>query len=55
MLDSQDVAFFEENGFLHIPEVFTSEETQELSDELDRLVAEWALTSPGWLTGVFPG
>ncbi len=48
MLDSQDVAFFEDNGFLHIPEVFTPEETQELSDELDRLVAEWALTSPGW-------
>ena len=48
MLDSQDVAFFEDNGFLHIPEVFTPDETQELSDELDRLVAEWALTSPGW-------
>ena len=41
MLNSRKVAFFEDNGFLHIPEVFTPEETQELSDELDRLVAEW--------------
>lgn len=48
MLDSKDVTYFHENGFLHIPEVFGTAETQELSDELDRLVAEWALTSPGW-------
>ncbi len=48
MLSQTDVDFFDTNGFLHIPEVFTAEETQALSNELDRLVAEWALTSPGW-------
>lgn len=48
MLQQADVEFFHENGFLHIPAVFTAGETQALSDELDRLVAEWALTSPGW-------
>lgn len=48
MLTQEQVEFFNENGFLHIPQVFTPEETDRLSDELDRLVQEWAFTSPGW-------
>lgn len=48
VLSDGQVAFYHENSFLHIPEVFTQEETRELSDELDRLVEDWAFTSPGW-------
>lgn len=48
MLTQDQVDFYHEHGYLHIPEVFTPEETQELSDEMDRLVADWAFTSPGW-------
>lgn len=48
MLSQDQIDFYNENGFLHIPQVFTREETQELSDEMDRLVADWSFTSPGW-------
>ena len=48
MLTREQVAFYNEHGFLHIPQVFTPEETSELSDQLDKLVREWAITSPGW-------
>jgi len=34
--------FFEENGFLHVPSVFTPEETDELASDLDRLIQEWS-------------
>lgn len=48
MLSRDQIDFYNENGFLHIPQVFSKTETDELSDELDRLVADWAFTSPGW-------
>ncbi len=48
MLTQEQTLFFHENGFLRIPEVFTAEETAELSAEMDRLVEDWAFTSPGW-------
>ena len=48
VLSDEQIAFYHENGFLHIPEVFTPEETSELSDQMDRLVEDWAFTSPGW-------
>ena len=48
ILSSNQIAFYHENGYLHIPEMFSLEETEELSHELDRLVEEWSFTSPGW-------
>ncbi|MCY4526139.1 MAG: phytanoyl-CoA dioxygenase family protein, partial [Anaerolineaceae bacterium] len=48
MLSQQDIDFYLENGFLRIPGLFTSEETDELADELDRLVQDWSFTSRGW-------
>jgi phytanoyl-CoA hydroxylase len=48
MLTSEQVDFFNEHGYLHIPEVYTPAETDELADELDRLVQEWATTDEGW-------
>lgn len=48
VLTQEQVDFYHEHGFLRIPEMFTPEETDELADELDRLVQDWAFTSPGW-------
>lgn len=48
MLTEEQIQFYHENGFLHIPQVFTREEIDELSGELDRLVQDWALTDQGW-------
>jgi phytanoyl-CoA hydroxylase len=48
MLKREQVNFYREHGFLHIPAVFTSAETDELSEALDRLVQDWAFTSEGW-------
>ena len=48
MLTQEQINFYNENGYLHIPQMFTPEETNQLSDELDRLVQEWAFTSEGW-------
>lgn len=48
MLTKEQVSFYEEHGYLHIPQVFSTEETNTLSDELDKLVSEWAVTNQGW-------
>lgn len=48
MLTQEQIDFYNENGFLHVPQVFNKAEIDELSDEMDRLVADWAFTSPGW-------
>ena len=48
MLTEKQVAFYNEHGYVHIPEVFTHEETDELETELERLVVDWATTDKGW-------
>lgn len=47
-LTQEQVDFFNEHGWLRIPQLFTPAEADELADELDRLVEDWAFTSPGW-------
>lgn len=47
MITKEQIAAYHENGFVHISQVFTKEEIDELSDEPDRLVQDWAFTSPG--------
>jgi phytanoyl-CoA hydroxylase len=34
--------FYRENGYLHVPAVFTPEETDQLADDLDRLIQDWS-------------
>jgi phytanoyl-CoA hydroxylase len=34
--------FFRENGYLHVPEVFSPDETDELARDLDHLIQEWS-------------
>ena len=48
MLSKDQIHSFHENGFLHIPQVFSEDEIHTLSDELDRLIEDWSITSPGW-------
>lgn len=48
MLTQDQVNEFWERGFLHIPNVFSAEETAELSDEMNRMMAEWANETAGW-------
>ena len=48
MLTDEQVEFYDEHGYVHIPEVFTQAETEQLGSDIDRLVAEWATTSKGW-------
>ena len=48
MLTQEQIDFFNENGFLHIPQMFNEDEINALSDELDRLIEDWSITSPGW-------
>ena len=48
LLTKDDTQFFNRHGFLHIPSVFTPEETLELTTEIDWLIDSWAGRSPGW-------
>ncbi|MDT4953660.1 MAG: phytanoyl-CoA hydroxylase [Acidobacteriota bacterium] len=47
-LSQAQVDFYNEHGYLRIPGVFTTAETDELQSELDRLIQEWAFTDKGW-------
>jgi ectoine hydroxylase-related dioxygenase (phytanoyl-CoA dioxygenase family) len=48
MLTQEQINFYQEHGFLHIPAVFSPPELEEISDEMDRLVQDWAVTNEGW-------
>ena len=48
MLTQEQIKFYNDHGYLHIPAVFNPVEIDELSDEMDRLVQDWALTNEGW-------
>jgi phytanoyl-CoA hydroxylase len=48
MLTPEQVNFYHEHGYLRIPALFAPEEIAVLSDELDRLVQDWAITNEGW-------
>lgn len=48
MLTQEQITFFNENGFLRIPQVFTPEEVETLRTELDQLIQDWSTTNMGW-------
>ena len=48
MLTQEQIDFFDENGFLRIPQVYSAAEIDAMSESLDRLIEDWAITSPGW-------
>src|SRR4028119_2480347 len=48
MLNQEQIEFFNENGYLRIPQVYTPQETEAMSRELDQLIQDWATTNMGW-------
>ena len=48
MLTQDQIKFYNDHGYVHIPAVFNAAEIAELSDEMDRLVQDWAVTNEGW-------
>ncbi len=48
MLTREQVEYYHENGYLRIPQVFTSQDIQEMERELDFLMQVWAATWAGW-------
>ena len=48
MLSPDQVEFYHEHGYLRIPQMFSAAEMDDLERDLERLVAEWASTTPGW-------
>ncbi len=48
MLTQDQIEFYTENGYLHIPQVYTPEEVEAMRRELDQLIQEWATTNMGW-------
>jgi len=48
MLTPQQVDFFNDQGFLRIPQVFTPAEMDELDDNLDFLTQNWASEGKHW-------
>src|SRR5689334_9601768 len=47
-LAPEQVAFYHEHGYLHIPAMFTPAETDELSEHLNWLIETWAIKDQGW-------
>jgi len=47
-LTPAQIAFYQENGYLHIPRIFTPAETGELAAELDWMIERWALPDASW-------
>jgi ectoine hydroxylase-related dioxygenase (phytanoyl-CoA dioxygenase family) len=47
-IDDAALSTFREQGFLRLESVFEPDEVAVLSDELDRLIDEWAHESMGW-------
>ena len=40
MLTADEAAFYEEHGYLHIPEIFSAAEVDGMADDLDRLMEQ---------------
>jgi len=47
-LTPEQIAFYREHGYLHIPRVFSASETIRLREELDWMIREWANVGVGW-------
>jgi hypothetical protein len=47
-LSREQIAFYREHGWLHLPRMFSAEQTDELSDQLNWLIGTWADRGAGW-------
>ena len=51
MLTAEQIAFYHEHGYIHIPNVFTKQEAADLKTELDWMIKVWANVGVGWTKG----
>ena len=47
-LSAEQIASYRDHGFLHIPRIFTPQETSAMRDELDWMIRDWANIGVGW-------
>ena len=47
-LAEEQVAFYHEHGYLHLPAVFAADEIAAMAAELDWMIDTWASKGPGW-------
>lgn len=50
-LTDEQIAFFADRGYLHIPQVYAKTEIDQMEDELDWQIDNWAGRGPGWSGG----
>ena len=48
MTQLEQQAFYEEHGYVHVPNVFSEHEVADLRDDLAFLMDTWAITAMGW-------
>jgi len=48
MLTASDREFFEQNGYLHVPNIYSDEEMTQMDEDHSVLTREWAVTDKGW-------
>ena len=48
MLTEERCQFYQEQGYLHIPQVFSADEMDQMEEHLNVLLADWAQTDMGW-------
>ncbi|MCC6579918.1 MAG: phytanoyl-CoA dioxygenase family protein [Phycisphaeraceae bacterium] len=48
MLTQQQIDFYEDNGYLHIPQVFTPQQVDQMSEDLNWMMDSWAVKTQGW-------
>src|SRR5262245_37195420 len=48
MLTKAQIDFYNEQGYLRIPQVFSPEEIDAMSDDLDWMIDTWAFKDQGW-------
>lgn len=48
MLTREQIEFYREHGYLHIPAMFSQQETAALSEALNWIIDTWATRSAGW-------
>ena len=48
LLTQNQIDFYHENGYLHIPQIFTTDEINTMVEELDWQIETWANRSQGW-------
>ncbi|GMV99769.1 MAG: hypothetical protein AMXMBFR84_09080 [Candidatus Hydrogenedentota bacterium] len=48
MISTDQIQFYRDHGYLHIPDVFSQDEVDELTSHLDFLMEQWAITETGW-------